>query len=445
MNSRKKIRTQKGPALWEKAKKIIPGGGQLLSKRGEMFLPGLWPSYYKKAKGVIVEDLDGNKFLDMALMGVGSCILGYADPDVDRAVKKAIDDGSMSTLNAPEEVELAELLCKIHPWADMARFARTGGEAVAIAVRIARASSKKDKVAFCGYHGWLDWYLSANLADNKNLDGHLLAGLKPAGVPRCLKGTALPFHYNNIKELEEIVSKNKGEIGAIVMEPYKYKEPEDGFLQKVRKIADEIGAVLIFDEISIGWRVHPGGIHMLYGVNPDMAVFSKAMGNGYPMSAIIGTRKIMEAAQETFISSTNWTEKIGPAAALATIKKLRKNKVPVHLKKIGGYIRQEAEKLIKKYGLAIEIVGPPALVIYKLNYGKDNQTVKTLYIQEMLKRGILASTIIYISYAHNKNHTDRYLKALDEVLAVLSQAIKEKDVNKFLEGEAAHEGFQRLN
>jgi glutamate-1-semialdehyde aminotransferase len=445
MNSKIKINTRKGAALWEKAKKIIPGGGQLLSKRGEMFLPGLWPSYYKKAKGVIVEDLDGNKFLDMALMGVGSCILGYADPDVNRAVKKVIDNGSMSTLNAPEEVELAELLCKIHPWADMARFARTGGEAAAIAVRIARAHSKKDKVAFCGYHGWLDWYLSSNLADNKNLDGHLLAGLKPAGVPRGLKGTALPFHYNKIKELENIVSNNKGEIGTIVMEPYKYKEPENGFLLKVRKIADEIGAVLVFDEISIGWRVHPGGIHMLYGVKPDIAVFSKAIGNGYPMAAVIGTKKVMEAAQETFISSTNWTEKIGPAAALATIKKIRKNKVPAHLKKIGGYIRSEARRLIKKYDLAIKIVGPEALVIYQLNFGKENQAIKTLFIQEMLRRGILASMIIYISYAHQKSHADQYLKALDEVLAVISRAVKEKSIDKFLEGKISHEGFQRLN
>src|SRR3989344_9333063 len=214
----KKISIKKGIALWNKAKKIIPGGNQLLSKRSEMFLPDGWPSYFKKAKGAEVWDLDGNKFIDMSIMGIGSCVLGYADPDVNKAVEKAVREGSMNTLNSPEEVELAELLLKIHPWAGMVRYARGGGEAASIAIRIARAYTGKDKIAFCGYHGWHDWYLSSNLAGDKNLDGHLLPGLKPKGVPRGLQGTALPFHYNNIEELESIMAKNS-DIGCIVMEP----------------------------------------------------------------------------------------------------------------------------------------------------------------------------------------------------------------------------------
>jgi len=178
----------KSQELYRKAKKIIPGGTQLLSKRPEMFLPELWPAYYDKAKGCEVWDLDGKKYIDMSTMGVGSCILGYADDDVNKAVKSAVDRGNMCTLNAPEEVELAELLLKLHPWAEMVRYARTGGESMMIAVRIARAKSGKDTVLFCGYHGWHDWYLSSNLADEKSLDGHLLPGLNPLGVPRALKG-----------------------------------------------------------------------------------------------------------------------------------------------------------------------------------------------------------------------------------------------------------------
>jgi len=264
------MKTNEGIKLWNRAKRLIPGGTQLLSKRSEIFLPEHWPSYYKKAKGVGIWDLDDNHYIDMSIMGVGTCILGYADDDVNDAVKTAVDMGSMSTLNCPEEVELAELLLKLHPWADMVRYAKTGGEAMAIAVRIARACSKKDKIAFCGYHGWHDWYLSSNLADDTNLDGQLLPGLKPLGVPRDLTGTAIPFNYNEIGELEEIVKDN--DIGVIVVEPIRHQEPKNNFLENTRRIAEEINAVLIFDEITSGWRMNVGGIHELYKVYPTNSI-----------------------------------------------------------------------------------------------------------------------------------------------------------------------------
>src|SRR6266849_4383334 len=211
MSLKTKISTAKGQALYRRAKQLIPGGTQLVSKRAELYLPDQWPSYYASARGVEVTDLDGNTYIDMSMMGIGACVLGYADPEVDGAVKAAIDAGSASTLNAPEEVELAELLCELHPWADMVRFARAGGEAMMIAVRIARARTRRDKIAFSGYHGWGDWYLAANLADEDALDGQLMPGLDPAGVPRGLKGTALPFHYNRLDELKAIVDANRDE------------------------------------------------------------------------------------------------------------------------------------------------------------------------------------------------------------------------------------------
>src|SRR3989344_3775375 len=299
---KKNFKKGTGQKLYQKALKLIPGGTQLLSKRPEMFLPELWPAYYSRAKGCEVWDLDGNHYYDMGRMAVGSCLLGYADPDVNRAVKDAIDRGSMSTLNAPEEVELAQLLCKIHPWAHMARFARGGGEAMAVAVRIARAYTGRDVIAFCGYRGWADWYLATNLGRDDGLKEHLLAGLDAKGVPRGLKGSVVPFRYNHLEELEAIVKHAGKRLAAIVMGPLHNREPKDGFLKKIRAIANKSGAVLIFDEVSIGWKLNYGGAHLIYGVNPDIAVFSKAMSNGFPMAAIIGKREVMQAAQDTFIS-----------------------------------------------------------------------------------------------------------------------------------------------
>jgi len=443
MASSKSIKLKKGPELWEKAKKIIPGGSQLLSKRSEMFLPNQWPSYFTKAKGVEVWDLDGNKFIDMTIMGIGACMLGYADPDVNRAVARAVRDGSMCTLNSPEEVELGELLLKIHPWAKMVRYARTGGEAVTVAVRIARAASGRERVAFCGYHGWSDWYLAANLADEKNLDGHLLPGLDPLGVPRGLKGTALPFHYNHIEELEKLV-KQYPDIGVIVIEPLRHQEPENNFLGEVRKIAAKIKAVLIFDETTIAWRMNTGGVHLLYKVIPDIAVFGKAISNGYPMAAIIGKGRVMQAAQKTFISSTYWTERIGFTAALATIKKMQACNVPAHLNKIGGMIGEGWKKLAEKHGLKIKVVGPNALVTFSFEYGKDNQALKTLFTQEMLKYGFLASGSVYVSYSHSPSDVAKYLQALDDVFGFMAKAISDRAVRRLLNGPIAHSDFKRL-
>ncbi|PIR83411.1 aminotransferase class III [Candidatus Kaiserbacteria bacterium CG10_big_fil_rev_8_21_14_0_10_56_12] len=435
----------KGQRLYTKAKRLIPGGTQLLSKRPEMFLPNQWPAYYTKAKGCEVWDLDGKKYIDMGIMGVGSCILGYADPEVNRAVKKAVDSGSMSTLNAPEEVELAELLCTTHPWASMVRYARTGGEAMAIAERIARASTGRDTIAFCGYHGWHDWYLATNLARKDGLKEHLLAGLEPAGVPRGLRGTVRPFHYNKIEELEAIVKKEGKNLAAIIMEPIHGVEPEDHFLQKVRKIADTTGAVLIFDEITVGWKLTHGGAHLLYGVNPDIAVFSKAISNGYPMAAIIGRRKVMQAAQRTFISSTYWTERVGPVAALATIKKMKRVGAPKRIERAGRLVREGWTSLAKKYNLAIVIGGVMPISSFTFQHGKVSQALKTLFVQEMLDRGYLATNMFFASCAHTDTHIKNYVRSVDQSFAVLAHALETRTVYKKLRGPVAHTGFERLN
>ncbi len=434
----------KGQRLWNKAKTLIPGGNQLLSKRAERFLPDLWPAYYSKAKGDYIWDLDGRKYLDFSIMAVGACALGYADPDVNKAVKEAVDRGNNTTLNVPEEVELAELLIKIHPWAEMVRYARTGGESMAIAARIARAYTGRDIIAFCGYHGWADWYLAANLKDKNKLNDHLLHGLEPKGVPQNLAGTILPFHYNKIDELKKIVEENAGKLAAIIMEPIHGIEPRDNFLQKVRTIADKAGAVLVFDEITVGWKLTLGGAHLLYGVNPDIAIFGKALSNGYPMGAIIGRRNVMQAAQDTFISSSYWTEAIGPVAALATIRKMQRVNLPRHFVRIAKKVRSLWNGAAEKHGLQISMSEVLAILTFSLP-GADAAEAKTLFVQEMLRRGFLASDIFYASLAHTDAHIAKYEKAVYEVFGIIARARNEGGVKRLLKGPVASSHFQRLN
>ena len=431
-----------GQKLWNRAKKIIPGGNMLLSKRAEMFLPDLWPAYFSKAKGCKVWDLDGNEYIDMSIMGIGTNILGYGHPEVDEAVKKTVDLGNMSTLNCPEEVYLAEKLIELHPWADMVRFARSGGEANAIAIRIARAATGKDKVAVCGYHGWHDWYLSANLGDGENLAGHLLPGLDPRGVPKNLQGTVFPFNYNNFAELEALVAKH--DIGVIKMEVVRNKGPEDNFLHKVRQLATDKKIVLIFDECTSGFRQTNGGLHKLYGVEPDMAMFGKAMGNGYAITAIIGRRQIMEATQTTFISSTFWTERIGPTAALKTIEVMERIKSWDTITQTGLGIRKRWQELAGKYTLPIEHWGLPALTGFSF-VSANNLAYKTLITQEMLSKGYLASNSVYVCTEHTSYVVNDYFDALEPIFKTIQECENGMDVMSTLKGPICHGGFKRLN
>lgn len=433
-----------GQELYRRAKRLIPGGTQLLSKRPEQYLPENWPAYYQKAKGCTVWDLDGRAYVDFTSCGIGACLLGYADETVNAAVASCVRDGSMCTLNPPEEVELAQLLCSIHPWAQKARFARSGGESMAIAVRIARAATGRSVIAFCGYHGWCDWYLAANLSESDALQGHLLPGLDPAGVPPGLRGTALPFHYNKLGELEQIVARHGGDLAAIVMEPMRTDPPRDGFLEKIRAIADRTGAVLIFDEITAGWRSHHGGIHLALGVEPDIAVFAKAISNGYPMAAVIGRAGPMEAAQQTFVSSTYWTERIGPTAALAAIRRMREVGLVAHVQGVGERVLAGWRSLGARHGLPVSVSGIPALCHFGFDCGGDSRALMTLFTQEMLDRGFLANGGFYPTYAHGPQVVDRYLDAVDEVFARLGLCLAPGAAASALRGPVAQSGFARL-
>ncbi len=431
-----------GQKLWKRAKQVIPGGNMLLSKRAEMFLPDQWPAYFSKAKGCKVWDLDGNEYIDMSIMGIGTNILGYGHPEVDEAVMRTVHAGNMSTFNCPEEVYLAEKLIELHPWADMVRFARSGGEANAIAIRIARAASGKDKVAICGYHGWHDWYLSANLGDDASLDGHLLPGLQPNGVPRNLKGTVFPFSYNNYSELEALV--NAHDIGVIKMEVVRNMGPEDNFLHKVRKLATDRNIVLIFDECTSGFRETFGGLHKKYGVEPDMAMFGKALGNGYGITATIGKREIMEAAQTTFISSTFWTERIGPTAGLATLNVMEKIQSWDTITQTGLDIRKGWQQLADKHALSINHWGLPALTGFTFQ-SENALAYKTLITQEMLAKGYLAGNSVYVCIEHTPVLVADFFDALDPIFALVKECEEGRDVKNLLKGPVCHGGFKRLN
>jgi glutamate-1-semialdehyde 2,1-aminomutase len=433
----------KGQDLYKKAKTLIPGGTMLLSKRPEMFLPDNWPSYFSKAKGCKIWDLDENELLDMTIMGIGTNTLGYGHDTVDNAVLETVKKGNMSTLSSPEEVYLAEKLIEINPWAEMVRFARSGGEANSIAIRIARAASGKDKVAICGYHGWHDWYLSANHNSGDSLSGHLLPGLNPSGVPKALTNTVLPFHYNNFDELLDLVENN--DIGVIKMEVVRNFGPENNFLKKVRELASSKNIVLIFDECTSGFRETFGGIYKKFGVEPDMVMYGKTIGNGYALTAVVGKKSVMEAAQTSFISSTFWTERIGPTAALATLKVMEEIKSWEIITSIGKKIQEGWKALASLHNLDINISGIPSLSTYSFK-SENGLAYKTLIAQEMLKQNILASTNFYASIAHEDNYIQKYFSELDKVYAIIKKCEnQELNINDLLEGPICHSGFKRLN
>ena len=436
--------SKSGQELYRKAKKLIPGGNHLLSKRPELFLPNLWPSYFKKTAGCHVWDLDNNKFADLSHMGVGTNSLGYCNKYIDNRVKDVIRDGNMSTLNCPEEVELAEQLIELHDWADMVRFARTGGEANSISIRIARAATGRDKIAICGYHGWHDWYLSANLSKGENLSDHLLPGLNPLGVPKGLANTVFPFGYNKIEELRNIIRENP-DLAAVKMEVVRSVEPLEGFLEEVRSLCTSNGIVLIFDECTSGFRETFGGVHKKYKVQPDLCMFGKALGNGYAITAIIGRKEIMESAQETFISSTFWTERIGPAAAIATLKEMKSIRSWEVISATGKKIKHNWEKMASDNNINLDISGMDALATFQIK-SSDWLKYKTFITQSMLEKNFLAANVVYSSTEHSDVVLNEYFESLSEIFKKIGDFERGLDsVDNHLSSDVCHEGFKRIN
>ena len=430
--------------ILKKAKKFIPGISGLLGKRPDMYLKdGNWPTYYSKAKGANVWDLDNNKYYDFSMFSAGTSVLGYADPDVNKASIKAIKLGSISTLNPPEDVELAEILIKQHKWAGGVRFARCGGESMSIAIRLARAFTKKDNILFCGYHGWHDWYLAANHQSKGNLDFQLLPGLEPLGVPKGLRGTVIPFRFNNWNDYEMIIKKNINNSAAIVIEPCREGFPEKKYMLALKKIAKKNNAILIYDEITSGYRLNTGGAHKILKVDPDMVIYGKTIANGIPMAAIIGKKEIMNYALKTFVSSVFWTEKIGPASALAFIKKHKKLNVGKKLTLVGRKVKRIWAKAALVNNLEIEIFGIDPLASFKIKC-ENWPAVLTYFIQEMLKMKILTTDKCYANLKHDDKALKVYEKACFKVFKKISDILKNGKILNELEGPPKEMGFNRL-
>lgn len=431
-----------GIDLWNRAKKVIPGGNNLLSKRPDRYAPDIWPNYFSSCKGVEVTDLDGKKFIDMAQMGLGSSILGYANEELTEAVCEAAKGGVNCTLNSREEFDLANLLLEKNTFAGGVRFARTGSEAMSISIRIARAYSGKTKIAFSGYHGWSDWYLSANLTGEK-LNDHLLPGLLPKGVPEGLINTAIPFKYNNTDDLKRVMEAND-DIGIICIEGARYDFPNNKFVDYIMSLCKKKNLVLVLDEITSGWRLTDGGVYKLNDLEPDIVVYGKALGGGYAISAVVGKKEVMDVAQETFISSTMMTERIGFVAAIKTIEVLSREKSWNYLNSIGDYIGNNWIKIAKKYNLNIEITDFKPLITFKfINYNNTNELI-TFFTQEMLRRGYLASTSIYLSCAHTKKIIEEYLFHVDKVFKLMSELISQNKIKDRLETRVRSDSFTRL-
>jgi glutamate-1-semialdehyde 2,1-aminomutase len=441
---KKKIQINSGYKLWLKAKEVIPGGNSILSKRPERYAGKIWPIYFKKAKGCEIWDLENNKFYDFAQMGIGASILGYSNNDLNKFIKKKIDQGISTTLNSFEEVDLAKKLLRLNPGFKGVKFARSGGEAMTVAIRLARAlNNNRQEIAFSGYHGWFDWYLATNLQTKKNLNEHLLPGLDTIGVDKNLKGSIHPFSYNKASELEKLIKKNK-KIGIVVVESARYDYPEKNFVLKINKLCKKNNIILICDEITSGFRISNTGAYKKIGFNPEIVVYGKGLGNGFPITAIVGKKNIMNIATKSFISSSNWSERVGFCAALKTIEIIEKKKVWKHLDTIGKQIREGWVKIFKKYNLDISVSNFLPLVTMKLNYGDKNNLILTYYIQEMLKKKFLASSSIYISYSHSKILVKKYLLESDKIFRKISYLLKENKIQNKVETNVRSESFKRL-
>ena len=430
------MKIKNGVSLYNYAKKVIPGGTTLFSKRSELHLPNKWPAYFTKANKINVWDLKGNKYLDM-FCAVGTSILGYNNDKIKKSVLKNINKGNLTTLNCPEEVFLAKQIVQHHPWSSMAKFTRGGGEANALAIRIARSNTKKKNIAFCGYHGWHDWYLSANLGSKKNLDQHLMPGLNYEGIPENLKNTSFPFPYNDFEYLLRLIKQKN--IGIIKMEVMRNLEPQDNYLQKIRKICNEKKIILIFDECTSGYRENMGGIHLKYKVNPDMAIFGKALGSGFAINAIIGKRNIMKKAEKTFISSTFWGERVGYTAALSSIKEFKRLKIFKKIESNGKLIKSIWLDLSKKYNVPIKVTGRNSILSFE--FCKNHTQRKTYFTQEMLKNKILATNLIYITIFHNKENIKKYIKILEKVFSDISK----KNIKSILKSKLCFKPINRIN
>ncbi len=431
--------------IYERAGELIPGRTQLISRRASRFASGISPVYAQSSKGSRFIDVDENEYIDW-MSSVGAVILGHADDVVDRAVEEQIKRGSLSSLNSPLEIELAEELVDTIPSAEMVRYTKGGGEACAAAARIARGTTGRDKIIFCGYHGWHDWYQAANYEADPVSGEFPFAGIEPIGVPKVLAGTVIPFPYGDLDALRQLLDEHAGEVAAVMMEPLRSTLPEPGFLEGVKKLAHAHGAILIFDEVSCGWRLSVGGVQEYVGVTPDMTVLAKAMSNGYPMGAVVGSREVMEPASRMFVSSSYWSDNIGLTAALTTVRELKRRDSAAFFLETGEKLRQALNGSIADAGLSGEYTGLHTALSLSLSLPDENlrDKVNTLFIQEMARRGVHCPMGFILNMAHTDEVIRRTAEAATEAFEVIRSGLESDDIDSLLICDLTQEPFRRL-
>ena len=438
-------RVTKSVEVYKRANEVIPGATQLVGRRASMAAAGVSPIYAKSAKGSRFVDIDGNEYIDW-VNALTAVILGHADDVVDDAVKAQIDKGSIFTINSPLEVELAEILIDTIPSAEMVRYTKGGGDACAVAVRIARGVTGRDKILFSGFHGWHDWYQAANFLADPVTGSFPATGVPPIGVPKVLEGTVIPFAEGDLQALEFILDDHKGEVAAIIMEPMRTNEPPEGWLEGVKALAKKRDVVLIFDEVTCGWRIKVGGAQEYTGVIPDMTVHAKGMSNGYPMGCVVGSKEVMGPADEMFISSSYWSDNIGLAASITTINELKRRNSEEKFEEIGLKMIAGLNEAVDSVGIAARVVGLPPYPTIEFDLPDESMDpkVNTLFIQEMARRGVYTTkTTFKATLAHTDEDIKITVDAAEEALGVVMKGL-EGNLDDLLDVEVKKEPFRRF-
>lgn len=417
--------------MLERALKTIPLGSQTFSKSKTQYPYGVAPYFAKRGQGSHIWDVDNNEYIDFvnALAGI---TLGYNDPDITNAVKAQLEEGTIFSLSHELEIKVAEKIVEMVPCAEMVRFGKNGSDATTGAIRLARAYTKRDHVAVCGYHGWQDWYIGST-ARNK-------------GVPKVTRDLTHTFIYNDVESLNKIFKEFPEQVAAVIMEPMNTTEPKDGFLENVKELTHKNGAVLIFDEIITGFRYCNGGAQEYFGVTPDLATFGKGLANGYPISAVAGQADIMRLMEEVFFSFTFGGETLSLAAAHATLTKLQREPVIETLWRQGKKVKQGVNTSIEKYDLKdfLSVSGKDcwSFLLFKDTEAYSQWQLKTLFLQEVFARGILTIGTHNMCYAHSDEDILKLLDVYGEVFVIVKEVVERKTLDKKLKAHTLNPLFK---
>jgi glutamate-1-semialdehyde aminotransferase/spore coat polysaccharide biosynthesis protein SpsF (cytidylyltransferase family) len=410
---------QNSKILLNRALKTIPLGSQTFSKSYIQYPENTSPMFLTHGEGSHVWDVDGNEYIDL-VSGLLPNVLGYNDADVNYAISIQLQKGISFSLSTDLEIQLAEKLCDIIPCAQKVRFAKNGTDVTTAAIRLARAFTRRDKVILCGYHGWQDWSIGTTTRNK--------------GVPKAVSELSVAVPYNDLNRIEELLKSE--EFSCVIMEACNSSVPHDGYLQGIKNLCEQYGSLFIFDEVITGFRFALGGAQEYFGVTPHLSCFGKAMGNGMPISAIVGRYDVMREMEDIFFSGTFGGETLSLAASLATIEKIEKNNVIKYLWSYGQQLDDSVKQLIAKYDLekSINLCGyAPWKIFQVLDHTKAKAfEIKTLFIQEMIKRGILINSSLNINFAHGALEKYKILKAIEDVFGIMSECLQNGKIKQYL-------------